>query len=122
MNNPHSTTWSEVSRWIDTLGYHLSIIPYAEWEGRLVEDAANRLNVLAPLLPFFMKRWSHRELSFSQLAEHRVRLNCEETTSILSTENTYCPPITNELISIYFSFFASTGFIDRAMTQTQISL
>jgi hypothetical protein len=69
-----------------------------------------------------MKRWSHRELSFSQLAEHRVRLSCEETTSILITENVYCPPITNQLINTYFSFFGSTGFIDRTMIQTQISL
>ena len=121
LNNPRSTAWSEVSRWIDTLGYHLSIIPYAEWEGRLIEDAANRDNVLAPLLPFFMKRWSHHELSFSELAEHRVRLNCEATTNILITENVFCPPITNQLISIYFSFFGSTGFIDKDMLdQTRI--
>jgi thioester reductase-like protein len=122
LNNPHSTTWSEVSGWIDSLGYPLSIISYPAWEGKLIEEAKSGNNVLAPLLPFFMKRWSHRELSFSQLAEHRVRLSCEETTSILITENVYCPPITNQLINTYFSFFGSTGFIDRTMIQTQISL
>jgi thioester reductase-like protein len=115
LSNPHTSTWSDVSGWIHELGYSLSIIPYAEWEIRLQEQAVLGKNVLAPLLPFFLKRWSDHDLSFAQLAQHRATLQCKETVRNLSQLNIQCPPVDRALISTYFSFFKDRDFIKHPL-------
>jgi thioester reductase-like protein len=111
LTNPHNTMWNDVAHWIDSLGHSLKIVPYSIWEEKLKEIAPKGKNVLSPLLPFFLKRWSDEQLTFAQLAQRRVKLNCQATVTPLNQSNIACHPVDIKLLKTYFSYFKNTGFI-----------
>jgi hypothetical protein len=103
--------WNDVAQWIDGLGHPLQIIPYEIWEKNLKEVAPKGKNVLSPLLPFFLKRWSDEQLTFAQLAQRRVKLDCQTTVAQLSQSNVTCHPVDIKLLNTYFSYFGSEKFL-----------
>jgi thioester reductase-like protein len=111
LTNPHKTMWNDVAQWIDGLGHPLQIIPYEIWEKNLKEVASKGENVLSPLLPFFLKRWSDEQLTFAQLAQRRVKLDCQTTVAQLSHSNVTCHPVDIKLLNTYFSYFGSEKFV-----------
>ena len=113
LNNPHQTTWREVSEWIEIAGYPLQAIAYHSWEQKLIEESKTNGNVLAPLLPFFLKKWSTSNYTFAELAVHRGRLDCSYTADKLKMLNIICPQIDRKLIHTYFNHFNLTGFIPK---------
>lgn len=118
LTNPHSTSWHQVAGWIDAIGFPLTCVPYEQWETRLVDQSSSGSNVLAPLLPFFLKRWSDQNLTFAQLAEHRVRLDSHKTVHDLKGRQVTCPIIDKQLINTYFSYFSRIGYA-QASVQVQ---
>jgi hypothetical protein len=113
LNNPHQTTWREVAEWIEIAGYPLQAISYHSWEQKLIEESKTNGNVLAPLLPFFLKKWSTSNYTFAELAVHRGRLDCSYTADELKMLNIICPQIDRKLIHTYFNHFNQTGFIPK---------
>jgi hypothetical protein len=87
LNNPHQTTWKQISVWIESAGYPLKTIPYHEWEEQLIQETQLNENILSPLLPFFLKKWSTSNYTFAELAVHRARLDCSNTADKLKTLN-----------------------------------
>jgi thioester reductase-like protein len=115
LTNPHSTSWHQVAGWIDAIGFPLACVPYEQWEGQLLDDSSTGSNVLSPLLPFFLKRWSAEELSFAQLAERRVRLDSQKTVDDLQRHQISCPVVDKQLITTYFSYFSGIGFVHSSV-------
>ncbi len=113
LTNPHGGTWQEVAAWIDACGHPLASVPYPEWEQRLLLDAERGDNVLAPLLPFFLKRWSDQAYTFAGLAEHRVRLDPSSTLARLRGQGIECPRVDQALIRSYIHYFENCGFLPR---------
>ena len=115
LNNPNHSTWRSVARWIDTFGYPLRLIPYQQWESELMETSGSRNdNILSSLLPFFLRRWSKEQLTFSELAQSRAKLNCEETVARLANTSIVCPSVDSKLLDTYFSYFNRSGFLEPA--------
>jgi thioester reductase-like protein len=121
LNNPHQTTWKQISVWIESAGYPLKTIPYHEWEEQLIQETQLNENILSPLLPFFLKKWSTSNYTFAELAVHRARLDCSNTADKLKTLNIVCPKIDRKLINRYFKYFNQTGFIIKSTRNNRIS-
>jgi thioester reductase-like protein len=113
LTNPHGSTWQQVAAWIEASGHPLASIPYQQWEQRLLQGAERGDNVLAPLLPFFLKRWSDRAYTFAGLAEHRVRLDPTITLARLRGQGIDCPMVDEQLIRSYIRYFERCGFLSQ---------
>jgi thioester reductase-like protein len=111
LNNPHYCTWRQIGEWIDRQGYHLDLIPYADWEERLAQTNAD--NALHSLLPFFQQRWSDAELDFAELSLQRPQLDCTTTVKLLATGNISCPPIDGDLLGTYFKYLTAAHFLQQ---------
>ncbi|MEN9878520.1 MAG: hypothetical protein RLZZ158_1559 [Cyanobacteriota bacterium] len=120
LNNPHQTTWKEISAWINSAGYPLKTIPYNAWEKQLIQETQANENILSPLLPFFLKKWSIFNYTFAELAVHRARLDCSNTAEELKILNIVCPKIDKKLIDTYFEHFNQAGFIIRPTQNSPI--
>jgi thioester reductase-like protein len=111
LNNPNYSIWSEVTSWINDLGYPIRQLSYEEWEEKLIKTVGNKENALSGLLPFFLRRWSDEKLTFAGLGQRRVRLNCEETVARLAGSFITCPRLDYQLLNTYFSYFNRSGFL-----------
>ncbi|MEQ9237392.1 MAG: thioester reductase domain-containing protein [Coleofasciculus sp. E2-BRE-01] len=112
LNNPNASSWSEVTNWINELGYPIRKLPYEEWEAELIGTVGSKENTLSSLLPFFLRRWSDEKLTFAGLGQRRVKLNCEETVAGLADSFITCPRVDFQLLNTYFSYFNRSGFLD----------
>jgi len=112
LNNPNYSIWSEVTNWINDLGYPIRQLSYEAWEDKLIKTVDNKENALSGLLPFFLRRWSEEKLTFAGLGQRRVRLNCEETVARLAGSFITCPRLDYQLLNTYFSYFNRSGFLD----------
>ena len=112
LNNPNYSIWSEITNWINELGYPVRQLSYEEWEDKLIETVGSKENALSGLLPFFLRRWSEEKLTFAGLGQRRVRLNCEDTVARLADSFITCPRVDYQLLNTYFSYFNRSGFLD----------
>ena len=119
LNNPNYTAWSELTSWINDFGYIVRQITYEEWETQLINTSTE--NVLKPLLPFFLRRWSDQKLTFAGLGQQRVKLNCQETVNILAADSITCPRFDSELLNTYFSYFIDSDFLNNPQKQPQLT-
>ena len=117
LNNPNASSWSEVTNWINELGYPIRKLPYEEWEAELIGTVGSKENTLSSLLPFFLRRWSDEKLTFAGLGQRRVKLNCEETVAGLADSFITCPRVDYQLLNTYFSYFNHSGFLDAPKQQ-----
>ncbi|HAZ48487.1 MAG TPA: short-chain dehydrogenase [Cyanobacteria bacterium UBA11369] len=112
LNNPHYSSWNQVANWIDEFGYPVRQIAYEAWEAELIETLGSKDNALNGLLPFFLRRWSKEQLTFAELGQRRVKLNCQQTVASLAGTSIICPPVDSKLINTYFSHFIRSGFLE----------
>ncbi len=111
LNNPHYSSWNQVANWIDQFGYPVRQISYEAWEAELIETLGSKDNALNGLLPFFLRRWSKEQLTFAELGQRRVKLNCQETVASLAGTSIICPPVDSKLLNTYFSHFIESSFL-----------
>lgn len=112
LNNPNYSIWSEVTNWINELGYPMRQLSYEEWEDKLIETVGSKDNALSGLLPFFLQRWSEEKLTFAGLGQRRVKLNCDDTVARLADNFITCPRVGYQLLNTYFSYFNRSGFLN----------
>ncbi|HAX78173.1 MAG TPA: hypothetical protein DCY88_20720, partial [Cyanobacteria bacterium UBA11372] len=112
LNNPHYSSWNQVANWIDQFGYPVRQISYKAWEAELIETLGSKDNALNGLLPFFLRRWSKEQLTFAELGQRRVKLNCQQTVASLAGTSIICPPVDSKLLNTYFSHFIQSSFLD----------
>jgi hypothetical protein len=68
-------------------------LAYEAWEAQLIETLGYKDNALNGLLPFFLRRWSKEQLTFAELGQRRVKLNCQQTVASLADTSIICPPV-----------------------------
>ncbi len=112
LNNPHDSSWADVTQSINELGFSVKQVPYEAWEAQLIEIAGTEENALSGLLPFFLRRWSQEQLTFAGLGQRRVKLNCQETVARLANSSVSCARVDAKLLDTYFSQFVRSGFLD----------
>ncbi len=117
LNNPNFSSWDDVANWINAFGYPVRQISYEQWEAEL-SNVGSADNALSGLLPFFLRRWSEEQLTFAELGQRRVKLNCEETVAGLAGSSIVCPPVDSKLLDTYFSYLSRSGFLDAPLVRT----
>lgn len=117
LNNPNFSSWGDVANWINAFGYPVRQISYEQWEAEL-SDMGSADNALSGLLPFFLRRWSEEQLTFAELGQRRVQLNCQETVASLVGSAIVCPRVDSKLLDTYFSYLSRSGFLDAPLVRT----
>jgi thioester reductase-like protein len=111
LQNPQLLHWNQLVEFICSMGYPIEPVSYAEWQVRLSQQ---RDNPLYPLLPFFQHKWSDEQLTYIELNEQgkRPEIGYEDTLIALANSSIVCPPLDPKLLSVYFSYFIRSGFLE----------
>jgi thioester reductase-like protein len=112
LNNPDPASWAEFVGAINDLGYPVETVSFEQWITQLaaaVERSPD--NALSELLPFFLRRWSDEQLTFAELGQRRVQLNCQNTVRQLTNSGITCAKVDRQLLSTYFAYFVQSGFL-----------
>jgi thioester reductase-like protein len=112
LNNPDPAPWKEFVGSINQLGYPVATVSFEEWMMQLVDSVERSPdNALSELVPFFLRRWSDENLTFAELGQRRVRLNCQSTAQQLIDSGIDCARTDAKLLSKYFAYFVESGFL-----------
>lgn len=111
--NPQPLHLSSLIQEINSLGYSIGQIPYQDWQSEILEVVKHLTdNSLSPLLPLVVEKMPGKPLTYletssmaSQSFDYQNTLNALGETSII------CPPVTTQLLNVYFSYFKRSGFI-----------
>lgn len=101
--SPRTLPTRDLARLIASLGYNVTIVPYAEWRNALLEDArVSSGNVLYPLLTMFTD---------DPLLEQVPAFDCCNTLEGLKGTNIVCPEMNADLMAKYLAHFRNSGFL-----------
>ncbi|MBW4661162.1 MAG: thioester reductase domain-containing protein [Drouetiella hepatica Uher 2000/2452] len=116
LNNPQPLHWRQFADWLQDKGYTMQICSYQDWLERLRVQTED--NPLAPLLPFFLKRWSTEQLTIPQLyqQDQKPQIDCRATLQALEETAIACAPVDSALLSTYFAYLIQTG----ALMQSEV--
>ncbi len=106
--NPHPLDSRHLTSFMRSLGYPLERVPYERWTAALTEYA--RSSAESPLAPFL----SLIEPPVGDdVPAPRLRIESSHTRKLLEKAGIACPAIGQELLSAYFSYFRSRGFLSE---------
>lgn len=104
---PHPVAWNDLINWIQSFGYALQLMSFAQWQEKLRQVSTARDNALAPFLPVF----SGLE-QISQEGAGGQQADCRNTLAGLAESSITCPAVNAALLHTYFSYFVRSGFLD----------
>jgi thioester reductase-like protein len=112
LTNPMPIHWNDLFDFIRDLGYLVQRVAYQDWQIQLEDKARYQDNILYPLLPFFLRKWSG-EMTVVELYQEarRPQISCQTTVQALKNSAIHCPAISSELLHTYFSYFKTSGFL-----------
>lgn len=95
---------------IRSLGYAIEQISYDQWRDKLLNITQGSLtHPLYSLVPFFPARQAQEENSTSGF----LQLDNQNVTNGLVNTSLHCPPIDEQLLSVYFSHLIKQGFLSN---------
>jgi amino acid adenylation domain-containing protein/thioester reductase-like protein len=101
--NPALVPWSELTSWLDGLGWPVRNLPWDEWQRELAASAESSTdNVLYPLLPVLSAAPSG-----DAGGPVEPRFDCSRTLAGLAGTGIDCPRLDARLLEIYLSHFAA---------------
>ena len=113
--NPNPIHWCEFVSYIRLLGYPIRQIPYQDWQSELMDKWQTELlnstklkaeNALHSLALLFSEKKAEEQTS------KEPQFNCQNTLDGLADTSISCPPVSEQLLSTYFSYLIQCGFID----------
>jgi len=111
--NPQPLHVSELVNNINALGYPIQQMPYENWQASLLNIDVFKENALSPLLSLFTKKISAKQQTYLETsALGSQAFNFQNTIDGLSGNSIICPSVNFKLLSIYFSYFIRSGFLD----------
>jgi thioester reductase-like protein len=88
---------------VGSLGYKITMLPYADWRKLLFDDAkTSSKNALFPLLTGFASATPLEMPAF----------DCRRTLEGLKGTQIVCPEISTSLVATYLTYFRNSGFLD----------
>jgi amino acid adenylation domain-containing protein/thioester reductase-like protein len=114
LSNPHAISWNQLVIWIQRFGYPLQQIPFEDWLSKVMFLVPNYPeNALYPFLNFLSDKVSEQhsvpELYFQSKT---VKFDCQNTLDGLRDTNIICPPVNDQLLNTYFSYFIQSSFLE----------
>ena len=102
--NPQPVNWRDIIIWINSYGYPLKSVTNDEWTTALVNEVKNSQdNALYPLMALFPEEAS--------APSRQRKYGCQNTLSSISDSSISCPLVDRHLLTTYFSYFVSSGFL-----------
>ncbi|WP_066380744.1 thioester reductase domain-containing protein [Anabaena sp. CA = ATCC 33047] len=113
LQHPQPVALSVLVDWVRSFGYEVNIIPYEEWQAKLIESATSTDNPLYTLRPFLLERWSDEQLTIPDLylKAKRPHISCEATVKALAGSGVTCAPIDAKLFMTYTAYLIQSGFL-----------
>ncbi len=114
LQHPEPAPLSTLVDWLSSFGFPIKMIPYEEWQDKLINDVTSEENPLYTLRPFLLERWSERQLTIPDLylTENRPIISCDETLNALAGSGVSCAPIDAELYTTYATYLIANGFLN----------
>lgn len=116
LQHPQPISLKDLVEWVRSFGYPIEMIPYEEWQSKLINEVSSTDNPLYTLRPFLLERWSDEQLTIPDLylQSRRPIISCQATLQALSGSSITCPPIDSQLLMTYTSYLVQTGFLTLA--------
>ncbi|AFZ24738.1 thioester reductase-like protein [Cylindrospermum stagnale PCC 7417] len=116
LQHPQPVPLSALIDWIRSFGFSIEMIPYQQWQEKLINDVSSVDNPLYTLRPFLLERWSDEQLTIPDLylQARRPHISCQDTLHALAGSSIVCPPIDSQLLITYTSYLVQTGFLNMA--------
>jgi len=108
--NPQRITWQNLFNDIRSLGYSVEEIDYEQWLGKFELHIKNHPEEKS--YPFLLRFLNSPGNIFSK----RPPFDTSQTTEGLVDSSIVCPPVDAKLISTYFSYFQSSGYIPAPLS------
>ena len=108
LDHPVGITWLKLVEWLNNYGYQIKIVDLKEWQEMLVTLSQD--NAIYPFLPLYLN------LKSKQASPKAVVAN---TTKILDELSLNYPPISDELLRIYFNYLYEVQFLPQTNKQQQ---
>lgn len=114
--NPKPIEWKQLVDWIGRMGYPLQQVSYEAWYTELLKQASNHSseNALAPLRTLFINQ------NFIQKSLGAFHFDCDNTLDGLATNSIVCPPVNDDLLNAYFSYFIQSGFLSPPSSDNKL--
>ncbi|HIK04902.1 MAG TPA: amino acid adenylation domain-containing protein [Trichormus sp. M33_DOE_039] len=111
--NPQPIAWRHLLDWMESIGYPLQRVAFEVWYDRLSQLVKyNSENSLFPLISVLTP-------SFVQKLLGTFRFNSENTLNELNRHSICCPPVNDELLQTYFSYFIQTGYLQPPTSSSE---
>jgi thioester reductase-like protein len=115
ITNPEPVEWGQLIQWLYRMGYPLQQIPYESWYSQLLKLAAIRSeNVLVPLTSLFANR------NFIQKSLGAFQFDCDSTLEALKSTAIACPPVSEDLLNSYVSYFVQSGYLSPPFSDYEL--
>lgn len=116
LQHPQPISLKDLVEWVKSFGYPIEMIPYEQWQSKLINEVSSTDNPLYTLRPFLLERWSDEQLTIPDLylQSRRPIISCQATLQALSGSSITCPPIDSQLLMTYTSYLVQTGFLTLA--------
>ncbi len=116
LQHPQPISLKDLVEWVKSFGYPIEMIPYEQWQSKLINEVSSTENPLYTLRPFLLERWSDEQLTIPDLylQSRRPTISCQATLQALSGSSITCPPIDSQLLMTYTSYLVQTGFLTLA--------
>ncbi len=114
LQHPEPAPLSTLVEWLTSFGFPIEMIPYEEWQDKLINDVTSEENPLYTLRPFLLERWSEKQLTIPDLylTSNRPVISCDATLNALAGSGVSCAPINGELFTIYSAYLIQNGFLN----------
>ncbi|MBW4687497.1 MAG: thioester reductase domain-containing protein [Komarekiella atlantica HA4396-MV6] len=113
LSNPQPINWKKFGDLLRSFGYKIEQLSYEDWQAQLENNVRSPENPLYPLLPFFVKKWTEKQLTITEIYQQsrRMQINCQETLTALANTDIVCPPVDSNLLNTYLSYFKRSEFL-----------
>ncbi|MBO9998897.1 MAG: thioester reductase domain-containing protein [Cyanobacteria bacterium SID2] len=113
-SNPKALSWTQLVKWMQNFGYPLQQLPARNWLSKMIDQVQGSPdNALYPFLPFFSEQIPGQQMSIpdTYFQTKPLQFDCQNTISGLASTDITCPPVDDNLLETYFSYFIKTGFL-----------
>jgi amino acid adenylation domain-containing protein/thioester reductase-like protein len=114
LNNTRYKVLSAIIDQMQELGYPMRRMAYPSWVQDVVQyTGRNPTSPVTPFVPLFVERWSEEKLTFLEMYfEGRIpQFECTNMENALEGTDIVCPPVDDEMLSLYLSYFLRTGYL-----------
>ncbi|MDJ0734301.1 MAG: thioester reductase domain-containing protein [Nostocaceae cyanobacterium] len=116
LQHPEPVPLKQLVEWISSVGFPIEMIPYEQWQEKLINNLSSQDNPLYTLRPFLLERWSDEQITIPDLylQSRRPKISCEATVNALAGSGIVCPPLDSQLLMTYSAFLMQNGFLTFA--------